>query len=119
MIFPSYSPIFAQVTDIVAPGRSVTLDGLNGPSFWGSLGSVTVTLIIVSTIGLLCVLWAIFLRKSDRKPKRGTLLEGAVETSSGRRRRRRKDKRRPSNPTRAQVGGLPPIGSGDSSKPPL
>ena len=83
------------------------------------MGSATITLIIVAAVGLLCVLWAVFLRKSDRSPGRGAIVDGPKGGSSGRRRRRRKDKRRPRNPTRADVGGLPPIGSGDSSKPPL
>lgn len=119
MTLPFSSLTLAQASDIVAPGSSVTLDGLGGHSTWGSLSSATVTLIIVAAVGILCVLWAVFLRKSDRSPGRGALVDKSAGGSSGRRRRRRKDKRRPRNPTRADVGGLPPLGAGDSSKPPL
>ena len=84
-----------------------------------SLGSATITLIIVGAIGVLCVIWALFFRKSDRDPGRGALVEASPRGSDGRRRRRRKDKRRGRNPTRSEVGGLPPMGAGDSSKPPL
>jgi hypothetical protein len=119
MIPPTPSFVFAQISDVVAPGRSATIDGLGDPAFSGSLGSATITLIIAAAIGVLCVLWAVFVRKSDRSPGRGALVDGSGGGASGRRRRRRKDKRRSSNPTLAEVGGLPAIGSGDSSKPPL
>ncbi|MCW5558133.1 MAG: hypothetical protein KIT22_09930 [Verrucomicrobiae bacterium] len=70
---------------------------------------------LVLLIGAL-VFWAVFLRQSPRTRRRGALVEGEVPggrySSSGRRRRRRHRQRRPTNPTRAEAGGLPPAGSG-------
>jgi hypothetical protein len=105
------NPMFAALPDLPASSAGQGLDGLGH-----TLGSATITLLVALTIGALCVVWAVFFRKSDRDPGRGALVEKAP-SSSGRRRRRRKERRR--NPTRAEVGGLPPIGAGESSKPPL
>lgn len=104
-------PLLAALPDLPASSAGQGLDGLGH-----TLGSATITLLVVLAIGALCVVWAVFFRKSDRDPGRGALVE-KPSGSSGRRRRRRKERRR--NPTRAEVGGLPPMGAGDSSKPPL
>ncbi len=106
------NPLFAALPDLPASSAGQGLDGLGH-----TLGSATITLLLVLAIGALCVVWAVFFRKSDRDPGRGALVEKSSSSSSGRRRRRRKERRR--NPTRAEVGGLPPMGAGDSSKPPL
>ncbi len=103
--------MLAALPDLPASSAGQGLDGLGH-----TLGSATITLLVVLAIGAVCVIWAVFFRKSDRNPGRGALVE-KTSSSNGRRRRRRKERRR--NPTRAEVGGLPPIGAGDSSKTPL
>jgi hypothetical protein len=116
MSLPNLNLMFAALPDLPASsaGGGVAFDSVGRHS----LGSATITLIIVGAIGVLCVIWAVFFRKSDRDPGRGALVEASPRGSDGRRRRRRKD-RRGRNPTRAEVGGLPPLGAGDASKPPL
>ncbi len=116
MTIPISNALLAALPELpgAVSGGNLSLDGVGS-----SMGSATITLIIVIAIGILCVIWAVFLRKSDRNPGRGALVEGSPRGSGGRRRRRRKDKRLPRNPTRAEVGGLPPLGAGESSKPPL
>lgn len=106
------NPMIAALPDLPAPSVGQGLDGLEHTTH-----SAAITLLVVLAIGALCVVWAVFLRKSDRKPGRGALVDRSSEASGGRRRRRRRERRR--NPTRAEVGGLPPKGAGDSSKPPL
>jgi hypothetical protein len=118
MSLPNFNLMLAALPELPsssASGAGVAFDSVGRHS----LGSATITLIIVVAIGVLCVIWAVFFRKSDRDPGRGALVEAAPRESDGRRRRRRKDKRRSRNPTRAEVGGLPPLGAGESSKPPL
>ncbi len=117
MSLPNLNLMLAALPDLPASsaGGGVAFDSVGRHS----LGSATITLIIVGAIGVLCVIWAVFFRKSDRDPGRGALVEASPRGSDGRRRRRRKDKRRGRNPTRAEVGGLPPLGAGESSKPPL
>ena len=73
-------------------------------------------------------MWAVFIRKPARRRERGRLLDKAPEpraraedapaAKSGRRRRRR-EKHRPRNPTLSETGGLPPLGAGDTTPPPL
>jgi hypothetical protein len=86
--------------------------------------------VIAAALGVvaLVLLWAVFIRKPNRRRERGQLLEKPVERSSGKedpsnhkssRRRRRREKHRPRNPTLAETGGLPPMGAGDSKAPPL
>jgi hypothetical protein len=106
------NPLFAALPDLPASSGGQGLDG------WKHIFSSTmITVLLVLAIGALCVVWAVFFRKPDRDPGRGALLDKSSSSSSGRRRRPRNDRRR--NPTRAEVGGLPPMGAGDSSKPPL
>lgn len=107
--------LLAQAKALPGPEIPTSLDGAKH-----SLSSATITLIIVAGLALLLVLWAVFVRKSPKERARGRLVEApAGGSSSHRRRRRRKDKHRPRNPTRAEVGGLPPPGSGNSAEPPL
>lgn len=75
---------------------------------------------VVAVVGLLVVallVWAIFLRHRPRNPRERLLTEEAP--SSGRRRRRhRRREHRPTNPTLAETGGLPPIKSDPSRDDP-
>jgi len=92
---------------------------LGGPTKH-ALGSTTIVIIVVLGLAALLVGWAVFLRKPARRRERGRLVEApSEESSSGGRRRRRRSRHRARNPTRAEVGGLPPLGAGDTSKPPL
>jgi len=82
----------------------------------GSLrGLAPVLVALLFLVGVL-MFWAVFLRKSPRTRRRGALVDGEVTggriSSSGRRRRRRRRERRPTNPSRAEAGGLPPAGAG-------
>ena len=78
-------------------------------------GVIPVLLAIVAVVAAV-LFWAVFLRKSPRAHRRGALLEGEVpggrHGAAGRRRRRRRRDHRPMNPTRAEAGGLPPVGAG-------
>lgn len=78
--------------------------------------------IIVAIAGVLLgfVFWAVFIRKSPKYRKKGALIDAPAEEGSGRRRRRRRRRdERSRNPTRAETGGLPPMGAGNSEPPPL
>ena len=80
-------------------------------SLRGMMPVVASVMVVLSVF----VFWAVFLRKSPSTRRRGALLDGdspgAQRPQSGRRRRRRRE-HRPSNPTRAEAGGLPPAGAG-------
>lgn len=93
---------------------------LGGPTKH-ALGSTTIVIIVVLGLAALLVGWAVFLRKPARRRERGRLVEAppSENSSGGGRRRRRRSRHRARNPTRAEVGGLPPLGAGESSKPPL
>lgn len=86
-----------------------------------SLRGVMPILIAITGVVLGLVLWAVFVRKSPKYRKKGVLVDGPVQTNAeGRRRRRRRHKdHRSRNPTRAETGGLPPVGSGGVNNPPL
>jgi len=98
------------------PDSSLLPQALPTPTQGSLRGLAPVLVVLVLLIGVL-VFWAVFLRKSPRTRHRGALVDGEVSggrySSSGRRRRRRRHRdRRPTNPTRAEAGGLPPAGSG-------
>lgn len=82
-------------------------------SIRGVLPVVLSVLLVLTAV----VFWAVFFRKSPNARRRGALLDGdspgAHHSNSSRRRRRRRE-HRPSNPTRAETGGLPPAGTGGS-----
>jgi hypothetical protein len=106
--------LLAQLRELPASGAPASLDTAKH-----SLSSLTITVIVIGGLTALLILWAVFIRKSPKERQRGRLVDAPAGGSGGRRRRRRKDKQRGRNPTRAEVGGLPPIGSGDSANPPL
>ena len=89
------------------------------------LGGAFPVIIAVGVILALLVLWAVFIRKPARRRDRSRVIkvqsapapEESEETSSHRRRRRRRGRNRQRNPTLADTGGLPPMGSGDSNPP--
>ena len=95
----------------LAPGAQHSLQGF-----------FPIVLVVVSIIlGLL--VWAVFIRRRPKSRKRGVILEdggasGGEESGRRRRRRRRRD-HRTRNPTRAETGGLPPKGSANVDEPPL
>jgi len=85
------------------PKLPTTVDNLNTHAFSG----VMPVMLVVGVVLVLVVVWAVFLRRTARDPRSRVLSEDAP--SSGRRRRRHKRREhRPSNPTLAETGGLPP-----------
>ena len=69
------------------------------------------------------VIWAAFIRKGAKEHARRRLInEPQIRTRSsrsGRRRRHRSEKKRPTNPTLSEVGGLPPVRDLDAPPPPI
>jgi cytoskeletal protein RodZ len=92
-----------------------SLDKATRQAISGISAVIAATLLVL--IGI--VIWIVFFRKPARRRERNMLVEGEVsrQSGSGRRRRRRRDSHRPTNPTLAQTGGLPPRGAGDSKPP--
>lgn len=78
-----------------------------------ALGGTSAIMVAVVLIFGLVLIWAVFIRKPERSSERGRLTDASAG-SSGRRRRRRQSRQR--NPTLAETGGLPPIGSGNSGE---
>jgi hypothetical protein len=58
-------------------------------------------------VALVAVLWAVFFRKRAKKSANRDL-QDAVPAQKKLWRRRKRRERRPRNPTRAELGGLPP-----------
>lgn len=79
--------------------------------------------LVVSSIILALLVWAVFIRSRPKSQKRGVILDDGTgsggEESGRRRRRRRRREHRSRNPTRAETGGLPPKGSANIDEPPL
>ncbi len=104
---------------LAAVGAELPVSGLD-TSIKQSL-SGTVPVIIAALLILFgFITWAVFLRPSERRRRRGEILDGAAAglrsssssnsgSGSGRNRRRRREKGRPRNPTLAETGGLPPV----------
>ncbi|MCL4788629.1 MAG: hypothetical protein KJ070_17850 [Verrucomicrobia bacterium] len=87
------------------------------------------TLIVIGAMLLVAIgllVWAGAIRKRHRRRsaphrphyERGSGGDHESHHSSGRRRRRRRREHRPRNPTLAETGGLPPIRTEPSSRPP-
>ena len=80
-------------------------------------------ILVVSSIILGLLVWAVFIRRRPKSQRRGVILDdggASSEEESGRRRRRRRRRdHRTRNPTRAETGGLPPKGSANVDEPPL
>ncbi len=80
-------------------------------------------ILVVSSIILGLLVWAVFIRRRPKSQKRGVILDDGSasggEESGRRRRRRRRREHRSRNPTRAETGGLPPKGSANAEEPPL
>jgi hypothetical protein len=95
----------------LAPGAQHSLQGF-----------FPIALVVVSIIlGLL--VWAVFIRRRPKSRKRGIILDeeqaSGGDDSGKRRRRRRRREHRSRNPTRAETGGLPPKGAANADEPPL
>jgi len=82
--------------------------------FKNSLNGAVPVIVAALAVLFAVVLWATFLRPSERRRQRGEILDKPSSSrsrsesgSSGHRRRR--EKGRPRNPTLAETGGLPPI----------
>jgi hypothetical protein len=85
------------------PKLPTSVDNLNTHAFSG----LTPVMLVVGAVLVLALIWAIFLRRSERDPRSRVLSEDAPSSGRRRRRHRRREHRR-SNPTLAETGGLPP-----------
>ena len=86
------------------PKLPTPVDGVGMHAFSG-VGPV---LIGVGVITVALLVWAVFLRRGPRRA-RARLLQDEPPSSGHRRRRHRRREHRPSNPTLAETGGLPPV----------
>lgn len=85
------------------PKLPTTVDGVD----WQMLSGITPVILVIGLLVVALVAWALFLRRGPRNSRARLLTED--EPSSGRRRRRhRRREHRPTNPTLAETGGLPP-----------
>ncbi len=85
-----------------------------------ALGGTSAVVISVIFVIVLMLVWAVFIRKPQGTGERGTLTDASPKSSDGSGRRRRRKQSRHRNPTLAETGGLPPLGSGtagDSNLP--
>jgi hypothetical protein len=104
---------------------AVSPDNLwKGMDWWNDLAPSQHELVIVlaatGVVGVLAILWAVFIRKRERngseryiytavRRTRNGGSDAAESQQPGKKRRRRRKRRR--NPTLAETGGLPPIRS--------
>lgn len=106
MIQAFITPVLAAATDELPKG-GIDL------GFKNSLNGAVPVIIAALVVLFAFVLWATFLRRSERRRQRGEIIEGPLPSrgsrSSGSGKRRRREKGRPRNPTLAETGGLPPI----------
>jgi hypothetical protein len=102
------TPVLAAATDELPKG-GIDL------GFKNSLNGAIPVIIAALLVLFAFVLWAAFLRRSERRRQRGEIIEGPLpsrgsrSSGSGSGKRRRREKGRPRNPTLAETGGLPPI----------
>jgi hypothetical protein len=93
------------------------------PGAQHSLQSFFPIALVVGSIILGLLVWAVFIRRRPKSRKRGVILDDGTssggEESGKRRRRRRRREHRSRNPTRAETGGLPPKGAANAEEPPL
>jgi hypothetical protein len=104
-------PRFLFAADPMPP-LPTTFDGTTRRAMDGTAP----VLIAIAVVVISVAVWAAYFRKSDRDKDRGRISDKPSEGSGRRRRRRTRKTQR--NPTLAETGGLPPIGSGDSKPPP-
>lgn len=93
--------LLAEVPKLPTPVDSVDRQVLSGV--------VPVVLVITGVVAVLLV-WAVFLRRAPRNPRARVLSEDPPRSSHRRRRHKRRE-HRPTNPTLAETGGLPPVKS--------
>ena len=72
------------------------------------LSGVAPVLLGVGSVALALLAWALFWRRRPRGPRARVLQDESPRSGRRRRRHRRRD-HRPSNPTLAETGGLPPV----------
>lgn len=87
------------------PPLPTNVDGLD----WHLMSGILPVVSVIALLWVALVVWAVFLRRRARIPRARLLTDD--EPPSGRRRHRRHRHRRehrPTNPTLAETGGLPP-----------
>lgn len=118
MIFTAISPLLAATLDNLPLPTGGVGTGVS-QALSGAVPVVIGALVVVFAL----IIWASFLRPSDRRRERGEILDRPVPERSGssgsNRRRRRREKGRPRNPTLAETGGLPPLRDPNAPPPPL
>lgn len=95
----SIAGLLAELPKLPTPVESVDRQALSG--------ILPVALVVLGVLAAL-LLWAVFLRRSPRGPRDRVLSDDPPRSGRRRRRHRRRD-HRPSNPTLAETGGLPPV----------
>lgn len=111
------TPLLAAATDELPKG-GIDL------GFKQSLNGVVPVIIAALLVLFGFILWAAFVRRSDRRRIRGEIIEGPApsrsrsHSGSGKGRRRR-ERGRPRNPTLAETGGLPPLRDPNAPPPKL
>ena len=118
MIFAAIQPVLAATMDNLPPKGG--FESGAGQALSGAVPVVIGALVVLFSF----IIWAAFIRRSDRRRERGEILttparDRSESSGSGRRRRRRREKGRPRNPTLAETGGLPPVRDPDAPPPPL
>ena len=95
----SVAGLLAELPKLPTPVESVDRQAMSGV--------LPVMLVVLGVLAAL-VFWAVFLRRSPRTPRDRVLSEDPPRSGRRRRKHRRRD-HRPSNPTLAETGGLPPV----------
>lgn len=104
--------LWAAIPDAAQLPNSLTTDTQH------SLRGLLPIILVVTALIAGLIFWAMYLRKSPKYRRKGVLMDTPPEQArSSRRRRRRQHRAR--NPSRAEVGGLPPPGAGGSDPTPL
>jgi len=91
--------MLAEVPKLPTPVDSLDRQALSG--------MMPVVLVVLAVLAALMI-WAVFLRRGPRNP-RARVLSDDPARSGHRRRRHKRREHRPSNPTLAETGGLPPV----------
>ncbi len=79
-----------------------------------SLRGLLPIILAISALIAGLILWAVYMRKSPKYRRKGVLIDTPPDPTTSSRRRRRQRQHRTRNPSRAEVGGLPPPGAGGS-----
>lgn len=92
------------------PSSKLPVSKESGPFFSPEMQDRLLIVFAVLVVGLIAIVWAVYLRRRSYRDRRSPTLPGAVVAPGRRQHRRRKRKEAKSrNPTLAETGGLPPV----------